>query len=95
MAYTVESDMTLTAVWTPKQWTLTIQTYIADTEIVDGSTVEMVYDQPHPTYGTQVTAPDIEGYTFVEWRKYYAYFQLNDESIYTSYTEKTVTIYNV
>ena len=95
MAYTVESDMTLTAVWTTKQWTLTIQTYIADTEIVDGSTVEMVYDQPHPTYGTQVTAPDIEGYTFVEWRKYYAYFQLNDESIYTSYTEKTVTIYNV
>ena len=87
--------VTLTARWSPKRWTLTIQTYIADTEIVDGSTVEMVYDQPHPTYGTQVTAPDIEGYTFVEWRKYYAYFQLNDESIYTSYTEKTVTIYNV
>ncbi len=93
--FTGTQDLNLYAQWSPMRWTLTIQTYIADTEIVDGSTVEMVYDQPHPTYGTQVTAPDIEGYTFVEWRKYYAYFQLNDKSIYTCYTEKTVTIYNV
>lgn len=87
--------VTLTARWSPIQWTVIFQTYIGTNEFERGEYLEMTYDQPHPVYGESITAPDIEGYTFVEWRSYYAYFQINDENSYTKYTDKTVTIFNV
>lgn len=87
--------VTLTARWSPIHWTVIYQTYIGTNEFERGEYLDMTYDQPHPVYGESITAPDIEGYTFVEWRSYYAYFQINDENSYTKYTDKTVTIFNV
>ena len=93
--FTVTQDLNLYAQWAPIHWRIIYQTYIGTNEFERGEYLDMTYDQPHPVYGESITAPDIEGYTFVEWRSYYAYFQINDENSYTKYTDKTVTIFNV
>lgn len=88
------SNTTYTARWSPRTWTISfwVVTGTVNSDLSDS--IEMTYDQVHPVYGRTLTAPDIDGWNFKEWRKFYEYFQLNYEDAYFT-NEKTITIHNV
>ena len=54
--YTNAADATITALWTPNSYTLTLETE-------DGAQIEVVFGEPIGTLPT----PELEGYTFEGW----------------------------
>lgn len=91
--YAITSDITLKPRWQAKTWTVKYQTYTVD-NFHSGELLEMTYDQDNSIYGKTITAENIDGYTFKEWRRYDYYYQLSYDNI-TKIIDKTVTIYNV
>ena len=76
-----EDSRTLYAVWRPKSWKIWVET---DGSMDSLTTHVVCYDGDTLT----VTADDVEGYEFIEWRKYY-----NNSSGYTVLgSTQTITI---